>query len=171
MDGRDGQGRRPATATTSTRGRRRRGSIVTAPRGSSSAAAAGSHNSLKLGVAYDTRDFEPDPNSGVFVELTGELRKYTLSDYDWARVTFSPRAYYSPFPKLTDLVVAGRARRLGAERGHAVLRDERALVRGLQPHRPRRSAHACVGSTRIASSATSSRSRTSSSAGPSTIST
>ena len=66
-------------------------------------------NAIKLGVAYDTRDFEPDPNSGVFVELTGELSgKYTLSDYDWARLTFSPRAYYSPFPKLTDLVVAGR---------------------------------------------------------------
>lgn len=66
-------------------------------------------NAMKLGVAYDTRDFEPDPNSGVFVELTGELSgKYTLSDYDWARLTFSPRAYYSPFPKLTDLVVAGR---------------------------------------------------------------
>ena len=66
-------------------------------------------NALKLGLAYDTRDFEPDPNSGVFVELTGELSgKYTLSDYDWARLTFSPRAYYSPFPKLTDLVVAGR---------------------------------------------------------------
>lgn len=69
----------------------------------------GLDNTLKLGVAYDTRDFEPDPNSGVFVELTGELSgKYTLSKYDWARLTFSPRAYYSPFPKLTDLVVAGR---------------------------------------------------------------
>jgi hypothetical protein len=69
----------------------------------------GVSNTLKLGVAYDTRDFEPDPNSGVFVELTGELAgKYTLSDYDWARLTFSPRVYYSPFPKLADLVVAGR---------------------------------------------------------------
>ncbi|MBA3376580.1 MAG: BamA/TamA family outer membrane protein [Actinobacteria bacterium] len=69
----------------------------------------GFDNTLKLGVAYDTRDFEPDPNSGVFVELSGELSgKYTLSEYDWARLTFSPRAYYSPFPKLTDLVIAGR---------------------------------------------------------------
>ena len=69
----------------------------------------GLDNTLKLGIAYDTRDFEPDPNSGVFVELTSELSgKLTLSDYDWARVTFSPRAYYSPFPKLADLVVAGR---------------------------------------------------------------
>jgi len=71
--------------------------------------AGGLDNTLKLGVAFDTRDFEPDPNSGVFVELTGELSgKYTLSAYDWARLTFSPRVYYSPFPKLADLVVAGR---------------------------------------------------------------
>lgn len=71
--------------------------------------AGGLNNALKLGVAYDTRDFEPDPNSGVFVELTGEVSgKFTVSDYDWARLTFSPRVYYSPFPKLTDLVLAGR---------------------------------------------------------------
>ena len=60
-------------------------------------------------VAYDTRDFEPDPNSGVFIELTSELAgKFSLSEYDWARITLSPRAYYSPFPKLADVVVAGR---------------------------------------------------------------
>ena len=71
--------------------------------------AGGIDNTVKLGLAYDTRDFEPDPNSGMFVELTSELSgKFTLSDYDWARVTFSPRVYYSPFPKLADLVVAGR---------------------------------------------------------------
>jgi len=71
--------------------------------------AGGLNNALKLGIAYDTRDFEPDPNSGVFVELTGEVSgKFTVSEYDWARLTFSPRVYYSPFPKLTDLVIAGR---------------------------------------------------------------
>lgn len=69
----------------------------------------GFDNTLKFGLAYDTRDFEPDPNSGVFVELTGEVSgKYTASEFDWARITFAPRAYYSPFPKLADLVVAGR---------------------------------------------------------------
>ena len=71
--------------------------------------AGGLDNTLKLGVAFDTRDFEPDPNSGLYAELSGELSgKYTLSAYDWARLTFSPRVYYSPFPKLDDLVVAGR---------------------------------------------------------------
>ena len=69
----------------------------------------GLDGTLKLGVAYDTRDFEPDPNSGVFIELTSELAgKFSLSEYDWARITLSPRVYYSPFPKLADVVVAGR---------------------------------------------------------------
>lgn len=66
-------------------------------------------NSLKLGVSFDTRDFEPDPNSGFFVELTGAFSGKPLgSSDDWARVTFAPHAYWSPFPKLTDLVVAAR---------------------------------------------------------------
>jgi outer membrane protein assembly factor BamA len=66
-------------------------------------------NALKLGVAYDTRDFEPDPNSGVFVDLTSELAGRPIgSEQDWARLTFSPRFYWSPFPKLADLVVATR---------------------------------------------------------------
>jgi len=69
----------------------------------------GFNNSLKLGVALDTRDFEPDPNSGVFVDFTTELAGRPLgSDFDWVRATVSPRFYYSPFPKLADVVIAGR---------------------------------------------------------------
>lgn len=71
--------------------------------------AGGWNNSLKLGVVYDTRDFEPDPNSGMLLELTGELSgKFTASDYDWARLTFAPRFFYSPFPEVADLVFAAR---------------------------------------------------------------
>lgn len=71
--------------------------------------AGGWNNTLKLGVVYDTRDFEPDPNSGMLLELTGELSgKYTASDYDYARLTFAPRFFYSPAPKVTDLVFAAR---------------------------------------------------------------
>jgi len=70
----------------------------------------GFHDTVKLGVALDTRDFEPDPNSGVFVDLTAELSSRAIgSAYDYARVTASPRAFFSPFPKVTDLVIAGRA--------------------------------------------------------------
>jgi len=69
----------------------------------------GAHNMIKLGLAYDTRDFEPDPNRGVFVDLTGEFSsKAWGSRWDYARLTFSPRVYWSPFPELTDLVVASR---------------------------------------------------------------
>src|SRR5262249_17544711 len=62
---------------------------------------AGFNNTLKLGVAFDTRDFEPDPNSGFFVDVTTEISNKAFgSKYEYARLTFSPRAYYSPFPKL-----------------------------------------------------------------------
>jgi outer membrane protein assembly factor BamA len=69
----------------------------------------GFNNSLKLGVALDTRDFEPDPNSGVFVDFTTELAGRPIgSEFDWVRATLSPKFYWSPFPKLTDLVLATR---------------------------------------------------------------
>jgi outer membrane protein assembly factor BamA len=72
--------------------------------------AGGRHDTLKLGVAFDTRDFEPDPNAGFFFDLTAELSsRYIGSEYDYARVTFSPRAFVSPLPKLADVVLAGRA--------------------------------------------------------------
>jgi len=71
--------------------------------------AGGWNNTLKVGVVYDTRDFEPDPNSGAMTELSAELSgRYAASEYDWARLTFSQRVFVSPFPKLTDLVLAGR---------------------------------------------------------------
>jgi hemolysin activation/secretion protein len=45
----------------------------------------------------------------VFADLTGEISsRYIGSSFDYARVTFAPRAFYSPVPKLTDLVLAGR---------------------------------------------------------------
>jgi outer membrane protein assembly factor BamA len=69
----------------------------------------GFHNWLQAGLAFDTRDFEPDPNSGVFADVTAELSsRYVGSAYDYLRVVFSPRAFFSPFPHLADLVIAGR---------------------------------------------------------------
>lgn len=69
----------------------------------------GWNNQLIAGIAYDTRDFEPDPNSGVFVDLTTELSTKGLgSDFDYQRYTFSPRVYYSPIPEIADLVLAAR---------------------------------------------------------------
>lgn len=69
----------------------------------------GWNNSLKFSVAWDTRDFEPDPNDGLFVDLVTEIGTRVLgSDFAWQRVTFSPRGYWSPFPQFADLVLAGR---------------------------------------------------------------
>jgi outer membrane protein assembly factor BamA len=69
----------------------------------------GFHNWLQAGIAFDTRDFEPDPNSGVFADVTAELSsRYVGSAYDYLRVVFSPRAFFSPFPQVTDLVIAAR---------------------------------------------------------------
>jgi outer membrane protein assembly factor BamA len=69
----------------------------------------GWNNTLKLGIALDTRDFEPDPNAGVFFDITGELSNRAIgSTYDYGRLTLSPRFFWSPLRKLTDLVLAGR---------------------------------------------------------------
>lgn len=66
-------------------------------------------NFLRLGISLDTRDFEPDPNSGWFADMAVDLGSTALgSGYNYARFLTSARYYYSPFPRLTDLVVATR---------------------------------------------------------------
>lgn len=65
---------------------------------------------LRLGLSYDTRDFEPDPNSGMFADLAIDAASVALgSEYDYLRVLGAVRGYVSPAPQLTDLVLAGRA--------------------------------------------------------------
>lgn len=64
---------------------------------------------MKVGIAYDTRDFEPDPDEGVFADavLEWSARGFgSLADY--VRFTTTWRFYWSPFPKFTDLVLASR---------------------------------------------------------------
>ena len=69
----------------------------------------GRDNLLRLGVSYDTRDFEPDPNSGVFVDAGLDIGTVALaSEYDYARLMVAARGFVSPFPRLADLVVAAR---------------------------------------------------------------
>jgi outer membrane protein assembly factor BamA len=71
--------------------------------------AGGRDNILRLAVAYDTRDFEPDPNSGVFVDLEVDLGTTALgSEYDYVKVLAAARGWWSPFPDRADLVLAGR---------------------------------------------------------------
>ncbi len=69
----------------------------------------GRDNLLRLGVSYDTRDFEPDPNSGVFVDAGLDLGTVALgSEFDYARLMVAARGYVSPLPRLADLVLAAR---------------------------------------------------------------
>ncbi|TGJ99663.1 peptide-binding protein [Leptospira semungkisensis] len=67
-------------------------------------------NSLRLGLVYDTRDFEPDPNSGVFLEATYEKNSKSFgSDFNFQKYFAQGKFFWSPFPKTFDkLVLASR---------------------------------------------------------------
>jgi hypothetical protein len=66
-------------------------------------------NVLRLALSIDTRDFEPDPNSGVYAELSGEYGTKALgSQYQYMRLMLSVRGFYSPIPRYADLVLAVR---------------------------------------------------------------
>lgn len=66
-------------------------------------------NVLRLALSVDTRDFEPDPNSGAYAELSGEYGTKALgSQYQYMRLMLSVRGFYSPIPRYADLVLAVR---------------------------------------------------------------
>jgi len=78
----------------------------------------GRDNYLRLGVSYDTRDYEPDPNRGVFVDLALDVGSVALgSQFDYLRVLVAARGYWSPVPEAADLVVAGRLAFVGQTNG------------------------------------------------------
>lgn len=65
---------------------------------------------LRLALSYDTRDFEPDPNRGVFADVALDAATVALgSSYPYARLLGAVREYWSPIPARADLVLAGRA--------------------------------------------------------------
>lgn len=69
----------------------------------------GWNDALKLGVALDTRDFEPDPREGVFADAVVEWSSRAFgSSHDHVRLTTTARAYWSPVPQIPDLVLASR---------------------------------------------------------------
>jgi hypothetical protein len=66
-------------------------------------------NVLRLALSIDTRDFEPDPNSGIYAELSSEFGTKALgSQYQYMRLMGSVRGFYSPVPRLADVVIAVR---------------------------------------------------------------
>jgi outer membrane protein assembly factor BamA len=69
----------------------------------------GWNNTVRAGISFDTRDFDPDPRSGVFVDTTAQWSARGFgSTFDYIRWTSAARAYVSPFPALADVVLAGR---------------------------------------------------------------
>jgi outer membrane protein assembly factor BamA len=67
-------------------------------------------NFLKLGLTYDTRDYERDPTEGMVLQTTAEIStRYLGSDFDYQLVTTSAAGFWSPFGQSPRLVLAGRA--------------------------------------------------------------
>src|SRR5262249_22483690 len=65
---------------------------------------------VRAGFAIDLRDFEPDPKKGMLFEAIAEVSNKELgSEFNYARYTISEKVYYSPFPQLARLGIAGRA--------------------------------------------------------------
>jgi outer membrane protein assembly factor BamA len=67
-------------------------------------------NFIRLGVSYDTRDYEPDPNTGLFFDAALDAGTAILgSRFNYERFMIALRGYWSPIPDKADLVLAGRA--------------------------------------------------------------
>ncbi len=67
-------------------------------------------NYLRAGIAYDTRDYEPDPDSGWLIEYNiNQAEKAIGSEYSYLRHFFQIKNFWQPFPKLfEELVLAQR---------------------------------------------------------------
>ncbi len=70
----------------------------------------GNLNYLRAGIAYDTRDFEPDPDRGWLIEYNVNRAERVIgSDYSYLRHFFQAKNYWQPFPKIfEELVLAQR---------------------------------------------------------------
>ncbi len=70
----------------------------------------GNDSFLKIGLAYDTRDYAPNPNDGIFADAVAELSYPWLgSDFAYTRYTVTPRGYFRLWNGGTEAVLAGRA--------------------------------------------------------------
>jgi len=66
-------------------------------------------NAVKIGLTYDTRDFEPDPDHGLMFQAVGRVSSQALgSAFDYQQITFSARAYQNLLPGGQRLILAGR---------------------------------------------------------------
>ncbi|MFO1478538.1 MAG: DUF5982 domain-containing protein [Verrucomicrobiota bacterium] len=66
-------------------------------------------NALKLGLTYDTRDFEPDPTQGVVLMLCSRIvGTWIGSTYDYEQLTLSARYFYNLLERPRRLIFAVR---------------------------------------------------------------
>jgi hypothetical protein len=74
-------------------------------------------NYLRAGIAYDTRDYEPDPDSGWLIEYNINRAERAIgSDFSYLRHFVQAKNYWQPFPKLfEELVIAQRVALTKAE--------------------------------------------------------
>jgi outer membrane protein assembly factor BamA len=57
---------------------------------------------VRFGIGFDTRDFAPDPRSGVFIDYTISICSKSFgADFNYTRSTAGARFYYSPVRQLT----------------------------------------------------------------------
>lgn len=71
--------------------------------------AGGLSSSIIAGMSFDNRDFEPNPHSGCFLELKIEGASRVFgSMYDYLRVTFVEKAFFTLVPGYSNLVFAER---------------------------------------------------------------
>ena len=66
-------------------------------------------NALKIGLTFDTRDFEPDPAAGVMLQAAGRVSSEVLgSTFNYQQVTLSGRGFHNLLGDSGRLVLAGR---------------------------------------------------------------
>ncbi len=70
----------------------------------------GQANYFRTGIAYDTRDFEPDPDSGMLIEFNvANVSKLTGSTFDYNKLFFQAKYFRKLFPSFfEELVFATR---------------------------------------------------------------
>ncbi len=66
-------------------------------------------NALKVGLTFDSRDFEPDPASGMMLQAAGRVSTRALgSTFDYQQITLSGRGFRNLLDDPDRLVLAGK---------------------------------------------------------------
>jgi outer membrane protein assembly factor BamA len=66
-------------------------------------------NALRIGLAFDTRDYPPDPDRGVLAEVAARISTRIVgSAFDYQQFTFSVRGFHNLLGGGRRLILAGR---------------------------------------------------------------